>query len=154
MKYLFPLKKAFFSLLLIGLYAIPAYSMPVVYSWDSEKIIKVIDFPDIAAYQTQEGKYVDAGYLYKQVSLFFVPLWNYDGRWVGYIGDDGKYIQLNRQELSELAEEVNLKLPNKPTLPFWDSIGGKIIAIIFIIILLIGFMQERTEKSEEQNKTT
>ena len=117
------------------------------FGWDSEKIIKVMDFPDDDRFQMPMGEYMDAGYIYKQVTIFFVPVWNYDARWVGYVGSDERYLELDRSELQEFAVTAGLELPDSPSLPFWDSIGGKIVFILLVLIWL-GF-QLRSSKEEE-----
>lgn len=103
-------------------------------SYGGEEIIKVANFPDTEEFYHPNYGYMDAGYIYKQVSILYVPVWNYDGRWAGFVGDDGEYLELTKEELDEMAEQANVKLPNVPTLPFWEAIGGK---LVFSLILLL-----------------
>jgi hypothetical protein len=129
-----------------------ASAAPVLFGWDKEKIIKVMDFPDNFQFKADSGEYVDAGYIYKQATIFFIPVWNYDGRWVGYIGSDTNYLQLNRSDLEEIAKSADLKLPESPSLPFWDSIGGKLLFIL-ISLLYFGFkMMGGSEEDEEDEE--
>jgi len=113
------------------------YSAPVFYSWGGEKIIKVKDLPDTPDFRTRSGKYVDAGYLYKQITVFFVPVWNYGGKWVGYTGSDKSYLRLKENKLRAIAKKAKIELPKSPTLPFWDAIGGKLV-ILALFVLAFG----------------
>src|SRR4051812_14379035 len=104
-----------------------ANAVPIFFSWGGEKIIKIANFPNTAEFKSREGKHIDAGYRYKQISIFFmpacfIPAWNYDGQWCGYIGESDHYLDLSRTVLTNLS---SIKLSDSPSLPFWDSYGGK-----------------------------
>ena len=125
--------------LLVFAFSSSLYSAPVFFSTGGEKLIKVRDFPDTPAFRTRSGKFVDAGYLYKQVTVFFVPVWNYEGRWVGYTGSDTRYLRISEKKLKAAAKKAGITLPDSPTLPFWDAVGGKLVIaglalLIFVVI--------------------
>lgn len=114
-------------------------AQPVFFSIGGEKTHKIADFPDTEEFQTPEGRlfrhFVDAGVIYKQITIFFLPLWNYDIRWVGYIPNSSQYVPLTRSELEELATRANVSLPLNPELPLWDRFGGKLIVALLLVIL-------------------
>lgn len=117
----------------------PAYAakVPVFFSWGGEHIAKVADFPDTPQFQTKDGQYVDPGYRYKQFKLFFVPVWNYGGKWCGYVGNSERYLDLHKQQLDELAAAVGMTLPESPALPFWDSYGGKLVLLSVVMLVFL-----------------
>lgn len=117
---------------------------PVLFGWGGETIIKVVDFPNTSQFKWRGATFIDAGAIYKTFTVFFVPLWNYDVRWVGYIGKSDEYLEFTRAELEELASYSDTKLPQSPSLPFWDSYGGKlvILLVVFIGILTIAANSE------------
>ena len=115
---------------------VEARSAPVFFGWGGENISLVTDFPNTADFQTVDGKYVDAGVIYKQLTLFFLPAWNYDIRWVGYIGSDIHYVQLDRTKLEDLAQNAGLALPQEPSLPGWDAYGGKVILLLMAALVV------------------
>ncbi len=123
--------------LLILFLAAPADAAPVLFGWGGEKIIKVMDFPDDLPFKTPTGEFVDAGYRYQQVTIFFIPVWNYNGKWCGYVGSDNQYVDLDEETLSGVAMVAGLVLPEKPSLPLWDSVGGKVV-VLLVVLLYIG----------------
>lgn len=130
------------------------------FSYGGETVIKVQDFPDTPQFKLDSGAYMDAGYIYKQLSIMFVPVWNYDGRWVGYIGSDSSYVPLKSEKaLRDLAKVANVTLPATPKLPFWDAIGGKLVlALGFMLLVVFGIfakdeeVEEREESPQQQVK--
>ena len=134
----------------------PGYAggVPVVFSLGEGKIIKVADFPntpDFVAFapkDTDAGDrykqakiyipvYMDTGYRYKQVKIFYIPVWNYGGEWCGYIGESGSYVDLSKRELDLLAGHHGIQLPDTPTLPSWDSYGGKLVLLAAVVVLVL-----------------
>ncbi len=123
-------------------------AVPVFFSFGGEKIVKIQDFPDNDNFKSSEGYYIDAGYIFKQVTIFFIPIWNYKGRWTGYVGNDSKFLELTKEELDNIASIANLKLPDSPSLPFWDYMGGKILAIFLVFMY---FIMTSKNDSDENN---
>lgn len=111
--------------------------IPVFFSWGGEKVVKVGDFPDTEDFKTSDGKYLDPGYRYKQISIFFVPIWNYGRRWCGYVGDSRTYLDLSKDDLEVFANAAGLKLPATPSLPFWESYGGKLLFVVVFAFFVI-----------------
>lgn len=114
-----------------------------VLQWGGETVVKIADFPDVPEYRMDDGTYVDAGFIYKSVSIVYVPIWNYDFRWAGYLGADDTYLPIEEQELRDLAATAGVTLPATPDaveLPFWDRIGGKLVvggAILVLVLILL-----------------
>lgn len=129
-------KKAIFTFAIVLLFASSVSAIPLFFSWGGEKIVKVTDFPNNPDFQTETGEYIDAGYKYKQVTIFFIPVWSYGGEWVGYIGSDKQYWQIGYSDLKEAAESAGLELSNSK-ISFWDAIGGKIL-FIFLLVVYFG----------------
>ena len=123
---------------------------PVFFGFGGEKIIKVADLPDTKEYFMENGQFLDVGYVYKQVSIFFVPVWNYDGKWAGYVGSDEFYIPLTKAELDAIVAEANVTLPDTPPLSFWETVGGKlVVGLIFLIIFAWKILVKRIETQGE-----
>ncbi|HNY31898.1 MAG TPA: hypothetical protein PKO15_13510 [Fibrobacteria bacterium] len=101
--------------------------IPIIWSSGSEKIVKVADFPDTGVFQGNGGELLDPGYKFKQVQLFFLPVWNYGGEWCAYVGKDDTYMEMSKATLDSIAKTVNVTLPESPSLGFWNSIGGKLV---------------------------
>ena len=132
-----------FSMLLLG--AGPAQAQ---FSWGGEKIIRVSDLPDNASTLIPEGanagRYLDIGVVYKRVEILFIPVWNYDIRYAGYVGNDTNYLNLPEYTLRAIARESGGTMPNEISLPFWDAVGGKLLfGGIVLLILLFSFVSRR-----------
>lgn len=123
--------------------------MPVFFSWGGENTSKVTDFPDNESYQLEEGKYVDAGCIYKQITIFFIPVWNYNLEWCGYIPDSDGYIPLTKAELDELAAIEGVVLPDVPSVSFWNAIGGKLVFLLIIGAFIAYAVLSPNEEEEE-----
>ncbi len=107
---------------------------------DAETILKVADFPDTGDFKFEDGDLLDPGYKIKQVQLFWIPLWNYDGLWCVYLGNDHTYMEKSKAELDSLAATVNVELPHQPNLGFWNVYGGKLIVLLLVLGTLAIFL--------------
>ena len=142
--------KSMLTIVFLGLLSASVQAAPVILGWGGEEIIKVADFPNTEEFENGRGEYFDAGYVYKQVTIFFIPVWNYDGKWVGYVGEKNSYLQLKKAELDRLAAKANVRLPETPALPFWDSIGGKLVfGLILLLYLGWKFLSASIDVQEE-----
>lgn len=121
----------------------------IIYNFKGIKIIKIADFPKTSKFKIKTGDYLDAGYFYRQFTIFFIPVWNYDGKWVGYIGSDSSYLPLKKSDLDNLAKSVGITLPENPSLPFWDAMSGKLILSFFV---LFGVWSIWFKKEKKDNK--
>jgi hypothetical protein len=142
--------KSILTIVFLGLLSASVQAAPVILGWGGEEIIKVADFPNTEEFENGRGEYFDAGYVYKQVTIFFIPVWNYDGKWVGYVGEKNGYLLLKKAELDRLAAKANVRLPETPSLPFWDSIGGKLVfGLILLLYLGWKFLSAATDVQAE-----
>lgn len=121
------------------------------FSFGGEAMTKIEDFPDTEAFQMEDGSYVDAGAIYKQVSILFIPVWNYEIRWCGYVGEGESYMELTKEELDELAKEAGVTLSENPSISFWHSIGGKLV-FLALIGAFIAYSVLSSDDEEEEEK--
>ena len=123
---------------------------PVFFSWGGETMLQVVDFPDTTDFQTEMGEYVDAGVIYRQIIFFSLPVWNYDIRWIGYLGNRYQYLQSDRTALEELARHAGLTLPQEPQLPSWHTHGGKLTLLVgcVFLVLIIQVLVSVSRKSQ------
>lgn len=128
--------------------------MPVFFSWGGENTSKVADFPDDETFKVEEGSYVDAGCIYKQITIFFIPVWNYDLRWCGYVEGSESYIPLTKTELDEYAAIGEVTLPDAPSISFWNSIGGKLVFLLIIGAFVAYAILSPDEEEEEAKDST
>jgi hypothetical protein len=90
----------------------------------SEEIVKVLDLPDIPQLRRADGRHIDLGYKFTSSG----------GEWVGYVGDDGKYLALSGDAVQVLLAMAGVdRLPPVPERP--ASTGGGLTTIL----MLLGF---------------
>ena len=109
-----------------------------------DRIIKVADLPQTPDFEVDarplyaplsmpaQKTHIDIGYIWKQNSLIFLPIFNDNGRYVAYTGSDSQYIEFKKGELENWTAKANIALPPDPSIPFWDAWGGKILLIVLI----------------------
>ena len=131
-------------------------SFPVFFGWGGESISKSVDFPDTPEFQIevrgQGTVFLDAGAKYKTFTFFFLPLWNYDIQWVGYIGLSEKYLNYTRNELQEFASYANIELPQSPSPSFWHKYGGKLILLLPFIFIIMTMLRSNKTNDEANDK--
>lgn len=120
----------------------------VFFGWGDEKIIKVMELPDNSDFTSADGDFIDLGYRYQQVTIFFIPIWNYNGKWCGYIGKDDYYWNLSKEDFLPYLSHYGLPMPDKPNIPFWDEIGGKLL----MGFLLIGYIYFSYFAKKDENE--
>jgi|TARA_B100001971_G_C18172753_1_gene528156 hypothetical protein len=146
----------------------------IFFGWGDEKIVKVMDYPNTDDFYIEKDylnevfkgyditfdsfRYLDLGYRMQQITIFFIPIWNYNGKWCGYIGSDSYY--LTTLDFDFISSAYGLSIPNKPKLPFWDEYGGKLLlgAILALYIYFSYFRKDdddlevvENDKSEDSN---
>ena len=91
----------------------------------SEEIVKVLDLPDIPQLRRTDGRHIDLGYKFTSGG----------GEWVGYVGDDGKYLALSEDAVQMLLMVAGVdRLPPVPERPASTGGGG-----LTTILMLLGF---------------
>lgn len=87
--------------------------------------------------------HANVGLIYRQLVICYIPIWNYGKPHYVLFSkvDDGKYncitAELNDDDRKYL-EENDVYLSASPGLPFWDELGGKLVAgavVVFLIFL-------------------
>ena len=69
--------------------------IPMIYG-TAETSVKVHDLPDEFPFLVgAEQVPMDVGYCYKQLQILFVPVWNYNEHYCGYI-DDKRYSDISK----------------------------------------------------------
>ncbi|TXR54642.1 hypothetical protein [Reinekea thalattae] len=139
------MKKSILALLFM-LAMSPSYAHAILFSYGGEDIVKVLELPDDERFQAANGDYVDIGYLYKSVSILFVPVFNYDGRLVGMLQDEGSYIDIPNEDIKLIVYAAGETLPEKPYLSFWNRLGGKLLFIAVIGFLIYSAAMKRKKQ--------
>jgi hypothetical protein len=108
-----------------------ASAAPLFFSWGGDTIVKFATFPEGIPFTNVQNKHFDAGICYRQVAIFFIPVWNYDVRWCGYVSA-GEYIDMTRAEFEERATAAGVTLPSDPPIGAWDAYIGKIVFALLV----------------------
>ena len=127
-----------------------AEAIPIFYSWGGEKISTLVDLPnDSSTFADAKRGHVNIGCIYKQFSLFWIPIWNWDVRccWQ-YEGDDSTYGELSDEDAKFFAADYGKKLP-KPKPDLWNRMSGKVIILAFAAFLVWGSIGGKKEDEEE-----
>ena len=70
------------------------------------KVLKVVELPNIAEFQRDDGRYVDLGWRFVGAT---------GGEWVGYIGTDTDYLTVSPEQLTAIMQIAGItKLPEPP----------------------------------------
>jgi len=120
--------------------------IPFVYG-STERILKAGEFPNTEDFEHSSGVLVDPGWCWEQFHVFFIPVWNADGHWCGYVQSETESLSLNEEELKEISDDIGIALPAPPSLPFWDAVGGKLALVglligVFILMILWSFIKD------------
>ena len=106
------------------------------------------DLPDSEEWN-YNGQQVDACVIYKQFWILWVPLWNWDARFV--LAKDGseEFYEIDDTDLSNRLKNEYGEATS--VIPFWDKIGGKLmVPLIFVVFFIIGILFPN--KSEEEDE--
>lgn len=106
--------------------------LPVPFQVGTESVIKIQELPDSAYFLLEDSSYMDLGAFYKQVIIFFIPIWNYEIAWCGYVGNDQQLLTLDSASLAAVVAEAGISIAPAPSLPFWTVAGGKLFLLIII----------------------
>ncbi len=145
-------KTGLFTGLFLFLCSTQAFSkgMPIFFQTGSEIVSKAQELPDTENFQFEDGSYFDLGAYRKQFTIFFIPLWNYDVEWCAYLGTDDEMMSLTKEQLDAIAADAGLTLAETPPLPFWSSIGGKLL----FLAIIGGFIAFSVMKSNDDEEPT
>ena len=130
-----------------------AKSAPVFFSWGGDSFHKVADLPDTDQFQINTD-FVDIGVKYSEVQIFFLPIWQYDMKYVGIIpNDNNNYYDFSEEEVLELAKSASISIPpvSQISLDFWTAWGGKIV-LVMLVTLFVMYGMLKNNKEEEAEK--
>jgi hypothetical protein len=124
-----------------------AHAKFIIYS-NGEKIEVVKKLPDNVIINDE---HVNLGVMYEQFSIFWIPMWNYgEKKFVLINNKKNTYYDLDEEDIEVLKTEFNVKVPAKPTIGFWNKIGGKIIWICVILAAFCGWWFTRKDDEEAE----
>lgn len=128
--------------------------IPIAYS-NGTTFTKVKDLPVTEEYEIERtnGSTVhgDLGIMHEEFAIFGIPLWNYGkNQYVLFHENDDNYdyVDLDGDDIDYLQTNFS-DIPTKPELPFWNTIGGKGLAIIILIAFFFGSSLFEDKKNEE-----
>lgn len=115
-----------------------------------DKLVKICDLPDTEDYTSNDGKHFDFGYKYTLFEVVFLPIFQQgEGEIIGYIDEDN-FVVLSKADIADIAKTNNIKnLAGLVRIPFWDAWGGKLVAILIILLLVASVLRDRYKKIEE-----
>jgi len=102
-----------------------------VWSFGAEKLVKIEDLPDTDEWRDEAGTHQDAYVIYKHGWILWIPLWNWDARYVLSSGGNSFYEFANESDVAQLNSKHG---PPSKAIPFWESIGGKILWGVILLI--------------------
>ena len=121
------------------------------------EVYQVKELPDNYKIQTADNGeiHVNLGVIYKEFSIFGLPVWNWEVDKYVYLPDN--YESLDSDNIVyykvEYGDFLKIKqivghLPEKPELSFWRSYGGKIIFVPLLLFLQMIFFGSGGEDKE------
>ena len=128
-----------------------AKGAPVFFSWGGDSFYKVADLPDTYQYQFNSD-FVDIGVKYSEIQIFFLPVWQYNMKYVAVIPNNSdSYYDLSNEEVMELATSASISIPpiSQVKLDFWTAWGGKITLLLLIgLFVMYGMYSAKNEEAE------
>lgn len=112
-----------------------------------EYIETVMDLPDTIQFIGEDNVALNIGYRYEQFNIVWIPLWNKEGEYCLVNNAEDVYYELSNEEKAYLTEKFNAEFEGNP-LSMWDKIGGKIILLIILVFVIIGYLPSKKEKAE------
>ncbi len=160
------MKIKFILLFIMGvLFAYQAEAKIKVPVGDIEVLEKVADLPDTEKYLLEEAeedtrvvkvggdkgtpaKYLDLGILYTEYVIAYVPLWTTKEPVLVLLNETekDKYYELSDQEAEAILKENNLDKDKLLDTGFFTKFGGKLIALVVVLIIIYGFIPGSKKK--------
>jgi len=121
----------------------------IIYS-NGEKIEVVKKLPADA---TIDGTHFNLGVMYDQFSIFWVPIWNYGEIKYVLINDkEDTYYDITEEDIEILKTDFDVDIPEKPSIGFWNKIGGKLIWGTVILAAAFGWWVSRKDEDEDEDE--
>ena len=105
-----------------------------IWSFGGEKLIEVEDLPDTDEWLDEGGIYQDAYVIYKQAWILWIPILNWDARYV-LSSESGGDLFYEFADPSDKDRIVSRHGPPSSAIPFWDKVGGKMVWVAIAVIL-------------------
>lgn len=93
-----------------------------------------------------DGDNFDMGFRYKQFSILFIPVWNWDKKFCGYLNSK-EYVPLKPKVVDQLFALHNQEKPSF-VLPLWESIFGKLLLLFLGFCYLIHLSQKSSDSKQ------
>lgn len=121
----------------------------VIIYGNGEKIDVVHYLPEDIT--VNNGEHVNLGVMYKQFSLFWIPVWNYGETQYVLINDnEDTYYDIDAEEIDILKSGYDIPISEKPTIDFWNRIGGKLIwGAVILLVIYFGWQGRNDDKEAE-----
>jgi hypothetical protein len=115
----------------------------VIFYSNGEKVEVVKTLPEDVII---EDAHFNLGVMYEQFAIFWIPMWNYGETKYVLINDKkDTYYDLSEEDVEDLCTEFNIDVPKKPTIGFWNKIGGKLIWCVVIVAAIYGWWISRKD---------
>ncbi len=121
-----------------------------IWSFGGEKLIEVEDLPDTDEWLDEGGIYQDAYVIYKQAWILWIPILNWDARYV-LSSESGGDLFYEFADASDKDRIVSRHGPAAGAIPFWDKVGGKMVWVAIAVIF--GFLKFAGGGKNNQDQT-
>jgi len=149
------MKKAILSIALFGAFLFTVNTVlakGVVFYSNGEKIEVKKELPDTAILDNQ---HVNLGVMYEQFSIFWIPVWNYgEVKYVLISDNKNTYYDLETEDLEDVKAMFELDIPEKPSIGFWNKIGGKLVWIVVILVVFVGWPFKKRNNADKPEAET
>ena len=82
------------------------------FSWGGDALEKIADFPDTEQFKLNDD-FIDAGIRYKEFEILFLPIYQYDFGWIGYVANSDIYYDLGSKDFLIIANAAQVRLPDE-----------------------------------------
>ncbi len=124
-----------------------AGSIPIPVCFPCEYIAEVKSLPADSTFLGEWNDPLDVGYRHKQISILWVPIWNYEGEYCLTNKARDTYYDILPEEKKFLAAKHDIDFDANP-LSFWDKIGGKLVLGLLILLALYGTFGRSKDEPE------
>jgi hypothetical protein len=131
------------QILLMIAVVVVVFSTGCVWSTGAQKVALVEELPDIKKWQAETGTNLDAYVIYTEFTLFWIPVWNYEVRYVLCPSGSADRQRGTFYDFSNSSDVDALQSKHgapSSFIPFWNRFGGKLVFLTPFTICIIGGM--------------
>jgi hypothetical protein len=102
----------------------------------------------------ENNRHLNFGIAYRQFSVFWIPVWNYEeGQYVLITDDEKTAYELSEADLKYLKEIYDVDADSPPAISFWNKAGGKLVwgSLLLGIIFLCFWGIRKTARRKNKN---